>query len=353
MSIVVSVYNEEQGLEQFYRTTSEILEGLCRTRMQTAEPLSYELFFVNDGSTDRSGEILAALAARDRAHVSVLTFSRNFGHEAAMTAGLDYASGEYLVFMDADLQHPPQCIADILACFDEGYDIISMVRTKNETAGFVKNFASNAFYHLVNCLSAMRFEPGASDFFAIDRRVAEVLRKNFREKVRFLRGYVQNIGFRKTNLSYEAAPRVAGKSHYSLKKLWRFSMDTIICFSNLPLKLGIYAGLLSGLLGILLIIYTLFTRQSAPSGYATIVIVLCFMFAVLFLLLGIIGSYLAILFNELKDRPIYIAADVQQAETDAADAAPAAEATALKGTAAAQAGAEAKAAALTNGRRSE
>lgn len=314
LSIVVSVYNEEQGLEQFYQTTSEIVGRLCRARAQTAEPLSYELFFVNDGSTDRSGEILEALAKRDRAHVSVLTFSRNFGHEAAMTAGLDYASGEYLVFMDADLQHPPQCIGEILAQFDAGYDIVSMVRTKNETAGLVKNLASGAFYRLVNCLSAMRFEPGASDFFAIDRRVADVLRRSFREKVRFLRGYVQNIGFRKTTLCYEAAPRVAGSSHYSLRKLWRFSVDTIICFSNLPLKLGIYAGFLSGLLGVLLIVYTLFTRQSAPSGYATIVIVLCFMFAVLFLLLGIIGSYLAILFNELKDRPIYITENLQRAE---------------------------------------
>ena len=139
-----------------------------------------------------------------------------------------------------------------------------------------------------------------------------MLRENYREKVRFLRGYVQNIGFRKTQLSYEAAPRVAGKSHYSLRKLWRFSVDTILCFSNLPLKLGIYAGFFSALLGVILIVYTMLTRGGAPSGYATIVILLCFMFGMLFVVVGIIGEYIAIIFNELKDRPIYIVKDIRK-----------------------------------------
>ena len=334
LSVIVSVYNEEQGLKQFYETTSRILHEICERETwqhgvcskydesgaafssadckKNSASLSYELLFVNDGSSDKSGEILAALRKQDPEHVGVVTFSRNFGHEAAMTAGLDYASGDYLVFMDADLQHPPQCIAQILDAFGGGADIVTMVRTKNETAGLVKNITSDAFYRVVNRLSSMHLEPGASDFFAIDRRVADVLRHNFREKVRFLRGYVQNIGFNKVQLSYEAAPRVAGQSHYSLKKLWRFSVDTIICFSNLPLKLGIYAGLFSALCGVLLILYTLLTRQGAPSGYATIVVVLCFMFAVLFALLGIIGEYIAIIFNELKDRPIYIVEDLEQ-----------------------------------------
>lgn len=307
--MVVSVYNEEQGIQKFYQTTKEILDALCKKR----DGLSYELLFVNDGSTDRSGVLLQALQAKDPAHVSLIDFSRNFGHEAAMTAGLDYASGDVLIFLDADLQHPPQCTEAILQKFDEGYDIVNMVRTQNKSAGLLKNLTSDAFYRVINHMSSMKLEPSASDFFAIDRRVAEVLRKNYREKVRFLRGYVQNIGFQRTNLNYEAAARVAGKSHYSIRKLFRFSIETIVCFSDIPLKLGIYAGFLSGGLGVALIIYTLLTRGSAPSGYATIVIALCFMFAVLFLLLGIIGEYISILFAELKDRPIYIIADRKSA----------------------------------------
>lgn len=302
VSVIVSVYNEEQGLEQFYRETKGWLEKL---------PGDYEILFVDDGSSDGSGEILRRLAEEDRDHVRVIAFSRNFGHEAAMTAGMDYAAGDYLIFMDADLQHPPACIPEIMEQFREGCEIVSMVRTENRTAGLIKNITSDAFYRLINRMSDMHLEPGASDFFALDRRAAEVLRRNYREKVRFLRGYVQNIGFRKAALPYEAAPRVAGKSHYSLRKLWRFSVDTIICFSNLPLKLGIYAGLFSALLGVILILYTLFTRGGAPSGYATIVILLCFMFAMLFVVVGIIGEYISVIFSELKDRPIYIIKDMQ------------------------------------------
>ena len=309
VSLIVSVFNEEGGLRQFYDTASGILSGLQRD----GRDISYELLFVNDGSLDGSARILSELRAGDPEHVSVLSFSRNFGHEAAMTAGLDYASGDILIFMDADLPHPPTHIADILAKLDEGYDIVNMVRTKNEGAGLIKNLTSRAFYSLVNLLSDMHMEPSASDFFAMDRKAAEVLRRSYRERVRFLRGYVQNIGFRKTTLDYEAGQRVAGRSHYSIKRLWRLSIDTIVCFSDVPLKLGMYAGFLSALAGFLLILYTLVTRGTAPSGYATIVTVLCFMFAVLFIIVGITGEYISVIFRELKDRPIYILSDIERA----------------------------------------
>lgn len=303
LSLVVSAYNEEAGLETFYRTTREYGEALA------AKGWDYEFVFVNDGSRDRTGEILDDLAARDATHVRVLHFSRNFGHEAAMTAGLDYATGDGLVFMDADLQHPPKYLADIVDQFDAGYQVISMVRTENKTAGLLKNITSGGFYWLINRMSEVHLEANASDFFAITRPVQQVLTKNYREKVRFLRGYVQNVGFRKTTISYEAAPRVAGSSHYSIRKLFVFAMNTIMCFSNMPLKLGIFAGLFSGFLGLIVLIYTLVTRDGAPSGYATIVVLLCFMFAVLFIVVGIIGEYIAVLFEELKDRPIYIVED--------------------------------------------
>jgi len=303
LSLVVSAYNEEAGLETFYQPTREYGEALA------AKGWDYEFVFVNDGSRDRTGEILDDLAARDTTHVRVLHFSRNFGHEAAMTAGLDYATGDGLVFMDADLQHPPKYLADIVDQFDAGYQVISMVRTENKTAGLLKNITSGGFYWLINRMSEVHLEANASDFFAITRPVQKVLMHNYREKVRFLRGYVQNVGFRKTTISYEAAPRVAGSSHYSIRKLFVFAMNTIMCFSNMPLKLGIFAGLFSGFLGMIVLIYTLVTRDGAPSGYATIVVLLCFMFAVLFIVVGIIGEYIAVLFEELKDRPIYIVED--------------------------------------------
>lgn len=296
LSIVVSVYNEEQALPLFYQTTKPILETLS---------WDYELLFVNDGSGDGSRLFLEQLAAQDK-KVRMVSFSRNFGHEAAMIAGIDYASGDAIVCMDADLQHPPQCLPDIIGKLEEGYGIISMVRTRNASAGFVKNVTSAAFYKLINTLSDVKFEANASDFFVISRQAADVLRENYREKVRFLRGYVQNIGFPKTTIEYEAHDRVAGESKYSIRKLFTFSMNTIMCFSNLPLKLGIYAGIFAALLGIAVMIYTLLTRQGAPSGYATIVVLICFMFAILFVIVGIIGEYIAILFSELKDRPIYI-----------------------------------------------
>lgn len=296
LSVVVSVYNEEEALSQFYQVTEGILKEI---------PWDYELVFVNDGSRDRSLEILNSLAEQD-SHVKVVSFSRNFGHEAAMIAGIDYSRGDGIICMDADLQHPPECIPEIVGKLQEGFEVINMVRTKNESAGWFKNLASAAFYKLINMMSDVKFENNASDFFAISRNVAEVLKKNYREKVRFLRGYVQNVGFKKTAIEYEARARVAGESKYSIRKLFQFSVNTIVCFSNLPLKLGVFAGMFAAVMGLIVLVYTLFTRGGAPSGYATIVILNCFMFAILFLIVGIIGEYIAILFAELKDRPIYI-----------------------------------------------
>ena len=303
LSVVVSCYNEELALRQFYAATSKVLKSLS---------WDYELIFVNDGSQDGSIEILKELAAGDE-KVKVVDFSRNFGHEAAMIAGMDYSSGDGIVCMDADLQHPPECLPGIIAKLDEGYDVINMVRTKNESAGWFKNFAGAAFYRLINILSDVKFEPNASDFFAVSKKAAKVLKTNYREKVRFLRGYVQNIGFRRTTIEYEARNRVAGESKYSIKKLITFSMNTIMCFSNLPLKLGIYAGGFAGVLGIIMMVYTIWSwaEVGTPSGYATTIVLICFMFAILFLIVGIIGNYIAILFAELKDRPIYIVGETK------------------------------------------
>ncbi|MEY8394443.1 glycosyltransferase family 2 protein [Lachnospiraceae bacterium 45-P1] len=310
LSVVVSVYNEELALREFYLEAGRILNTL-------PAPWTYELLFINDGSTDGSLKILREFA-KENPRVKIVNFSRNFGHEAAMIAGIDHARGDGVICMDADLQHPPECILRILKKFDEGYEVISMVRTRNKTAGAVKNFTSAAFYKLINRLSDVKFEANASDFFAMNRAAADVLRNNYREKVRFLRGYVQSVGFGKTVLEYEARPRFAGESKYSLRSLFRFSINTILCFSDLPLKLGIYSGCAVALFGLLVMVYTIYTwaKFGAPSGYATIVVLISFMFAMLFIIVGIIGEYIAILFAELKDRPIYIVKDTENLENN-------------------------------------
>ncbi len=306
ISIVVSVYNEEEVLGRFYEEALKVLGGIS---------WEWELVFVNDGSVDGSYAILSELCEKDN-RVKLISFSRNFGHEAAMIAGIDYSTGDGIVCMDADLQHPVECIPEIIERFEQGYEVINMVRVSNRSAGLIKNLASAAFYKLINLLSDVKFENNASDFFAVGRKAANVLKKNYREKVRFLRGYVQNVGFRRTVIEYEAHDRAAGKSKYSLAKLFRFSVHTIVCFSDLPLKLGILAGVVVAALGGVLLLYTLLTRSGAPGGYTTIVAVLCFMFALLFIFIGIIGEYIAILFTELKDRPIYLVEEVKNMETD-------------------------------------
>lgn len=298
ISIIVSVYNEEEVLFEFYRETIKVL-------LLIDNP--YEIIFVNDGSMDGSRSILFKIA-KDDENVKVVHFSRNFGHEAAMIAGIDHAEGDYLVCIDADLQHPPTLLPEIIRKFEAGFDIINMVRTVNKSAGIIKNITSSAFYKIINRLSDMKLVSNASDFFGISKRVADVLRNSYREKTRFLRGYVQNVGFNTTNIDYEAGKRFAGESKYSIKKLFRFSINTIMTFSNLPLKLGMYAGGMAAFLAIIMMIYTVisFLRVGTPSGYATIICLICFMFSVLFFIVGIIGEYLGIILAEIKDRPIYI-----------------------------------------------
>ncbi|GMO02465.1 glycosyltransferase family 2 protein [Lachnoanaerobaculum sp. JCM 36186] len=298
ISIIVSVYNEEEVLFEFYREIIKVL-------LLIDNP--YEIIFVNDGSTDGSRSTLFKLS-RDDESVKVIHFSRNFGHEAAMIAGIDYASGDYIVCMDSDLQHPPTLLPEIIRKFDSGFDIINMVRTENKSAGILKNITSAGFYKVINKVSDMKLVSNASDFFGISKRVADILRNNYREKTRFLRGYVQNVGFNTTNIEYEARKRYAGESKYSIKKLFRFSMNTIMTFSNLPLKLGMYAGGMAAFLAIIMMIYTVvsFLRVGTPSGYATIICLICFMFSVLFFIVGIIGEYLGLILAEQKDRPLYI-----------------------------------------------
>ena len=212
--------------------------------------------------------------------------------------------------------------------------MISMIRTKNADAGIIKRITSGAFYKVLNLMSPVKFENNSSDFFAISKNVAGVLRKDYREKIRYLRGYVQSVGFRKTTLhikgiitmrqknkttlEFEAQKREAGESKYSIRKLLHFSVNALCSFSDLPLKLGMYSGVFVALCGFILMIFTIINKivNGAPAGYSTIIVVLCFMFAVVLMVIGIIGEYIAVLFAEIKDRPIYIVRDIYQEEKE-------------------------------------
>ena len=308
LSIVVSVYNEEAVLDKFYETIFPILEGIDS---------DYELIFVNDGSRDASPAILDRLAMESN-KVKVVHFSRNYGHEAAMIAGIDYSSGDGIICMDADLQHPVECIPQILDTFNQGYEVISMVRTANKSAGLIKNITSGLFYKILNKISEVQFEENASDFFAITKKPAEVLRKHFRESSRFLRAYVQSIGFKKTTIEYEAHDRAAGESKYSIKNLFKFSIQAMLSYSDLPLKIASLCGTFAGIACVILIIYSIYVKicVGAPGGYTTTVVVICFMFTVLFFLLGIIGEYLSVILAEIRKRPIYLVRDAVNFEKD-------------------------------------
>ena len=306
ISVVVSVYNEEQSLHNFYSDTLSVLENIV---------WDYELIFVNDGSTDNSRMILDSFAKENK-KVKVLNFSRNFGHEAAMIAGIDHSAGDGIVCMDADLQHPPEIIPEIVEKLDDGFEIISMVRRSRKKESLLRKLPAVTFYKLLNMLSPIKFENNSSDFFAFSKRVATILKKDYRENVRYLRGFVQSVGFKKTTLSFEAQERAFGESKYNLAKLIKFSMATICSFSDMPLKLGIYSGLVVALFGVILMIYTIIEKiiHGAPSGYSTIIVAMSFMFGIVLCVIGIIGQYISVLFSEIKNRPIYILDDTKNLE---------------------------------------
>ncbi len=294
-SLVVSAYNEELVLRSFYKQMMSALET-CQCE--------YELIFVNDGSTDKSQEIIDEIS-HENPNVKSILFSKNFGHEAAMIAGIDYACGDALICMDSDLQHPPAIVPEILNRFMLGdVDIINMVRR----VGKHQNKLSSLFYKIVNRISPYNIEENASDFFLISDRIAQILRKDYRERVRFLRGFIQIIGFRKTTLSYLSTEREAGKSKYSMRRLVSLSITAVATLSKLPLKIGIYLGAICGFFSLLLAVYSIIMKfiDQPVSGYTTIVVFLGIMFSIQFFILGILGEYIGFLFDEQKKRPIYI-----------------------------------------------
>lgn len=299
-SIIVSVYNEETVLPLFHQEVSAVMDSLSETA-------DFELLFVNDGSSDNSRQVLHQLTEKDP-RVRVIHFSRNFGHEAAMLAGLDHCRGEAAICMDSDLQHPPTLLPQMFELYRQGKDVITMMRTDRADGGASKRLSSKLFYHIINRMSDAQLQPNASDFFLVSRKVIDILKTDYRERTRFLRGIIQNIGFEKDSINYEAPSRAAGKSKYSLWKLLKFSFTAIASFSKTPLKIGIYAGMTFVLLSIILIIYSviMWIVDTPVSGYTTLVIFLSAFAGIQLFVTGAIGYYVGFIFDEVKQRPLYV-----------------------------------------------
>ncbi len=306
ISLIVSVYNEEANLDHF-------LEEAGRTALELKkrkEAWETEYVFVNDGSSDGSRDILDSFAAKDQ-NIKVVHFSRNFGHEAAMIAGIDYASGDFLVCLDADCQNPPELLPQIIDEYEAGSEIVLMAREENKSAGLIKKITSAAFYKVLNSLSSVKFEKNVSDFFGLSKKVADILRNEYREKNRYLRGYVQQLGFKKSIIKYKAPERFAGSSKYSISKLLKIAIHTLNCFSVTPLKAGILAAGISIFLTLASFVYYIvyFCMNGEGSGTALLCSLLTFLFSILFLLLGVIGEYLGGIMQEVRNRPIYIVSE--------------------------------------------
>jgi dolichol-phosphate mannosyltransferase len=298
ISLVVPVYNESAGLRAFHERAVKALAALPGA--------SFEIVYVDDGSTDDSFAQLARFAADD-ARVCVVKLSRNFGHQIAITAGLDRARGDCVVVIDADLQDPPEVIARMVEKWREGFDVVYGVRTRRRGDGVMKRVTASAFYRLLDRITGIDIPRNAGDFRLMSRRALAELSR-LREKDRFVRGLVAWIGFRQTGVAYERDERYAGESKYPLRKMVMFALDGITSFSSAPLKLATWLGYATSLLAFLYLASVFVQRflgMTVP-GWATIMVALLFLGGVQLICLGIIGEYLGRVFNEIKPRPIYV-----------------------------------------------
>jgi polyisoprenyl-phosphate glycosyltransferase len=315
-SIIVPMYNEEEVIEETYKRLKEVMDG-------TGE--AYELVFVNDGSKDRTVEIMGRICQAD-ANVRLLDFSRNFGHQIAITAGMDYAAGRAIVVIDADLQDPPTVILSMIEKWKQGYDVVYGKRLKRKGETFFKKVTAKYFYRLLRSMTNVDIPVDTGDFRLIDRKVADVLR-GLKEKNRFVRGLVSWVGFRQTSVEYVREERWAGETKYPLKKMLRFAMDGITSFSHKPLRLATYLGFgISGLsfIYLLIVLYQALFTDTTQTGWASTVAINLFFNGIMLILLGIIGEYIGRIYDESKDRPLYIVQEVKgkaaEHEDDAAGA---------------------------------
>lgn len=298
VSLIIPVFNEQDVLQIFLEET---------TRIFTAAKLKYEYVFVNDGSTDATLSQLLDLSSKDQ-HIRVVNLSRNFGKEAALTAGIDHVRGDVLIPMDVDLQDPPKVIPLFIEKWKEGYDIVYGVRTRRDEDSALKRATAGAFYRLFNRLSALNIPNNVGDFRLIDKRASEVLRQ-LPERNRFMKGLFAWVGFSSIGVPYERPARVAGQTKWGFWRLWNFALDGLLGFSTVPLRVWSYLGgivsMISFFYAWFIIIRALIFGIDVP-GYASLLTVILFLGGIQLLSLGIIGEYLGRLFIEVKGRPIYV-----------------------------------------------
>lgn len=301
LSIVIPAYNEEDNLEELYRELIKILPQL---------DLYWEVIFVDDGSKDKTWEKIKIINEKDN-NVKGIRFSRNFGHQCALFAGLSYSTGKAVISMDADLQHPPAIIPELIAEWKKGNKIVNTIRMDPEDFSYLKKITSKLFYRIYSLLSGVQLHSGSADYRLFDRQVVQEILQ-FKEEWIFLRGIVQWVGYPSSNVTFSCQNRFAGKTKYNTKKMIKFAINAIISFSNIPLRVGVVIGVLTSFVAFYHLVYAIYAKvilNATVPGWATTVSILSLMFGILFILLGLIGEYIGRILTEVRNRPRFIVSD--------------------------------------------
>jgi len=301
LSVIVPCYNEEAVINESYRRLRTVLDGI--TTLQS------EIIFINDGSKDRTSEMLSSIAANDK-QVKVLHFSRNFGHQPAVTAGIHYCTSDLAIIIDADLQDPPELIPQLIETLKrEQANVVFCVRDERKGESFFKKITARVFYRTMNYLSEVAFPLDTGDFRLIDRKIMDEFKK-FREKGKYIRGIISWVGFKQVPFKYKREARFAGETKYPLSKMISFASNAMLYFSKKPLKLATSLGFITVMIGVVYAIWILIGKivgfTHALSGWSSIIILIVFFGGVQLLTVGVLGQYIGILFDEVKDRPEYI-----------------------------------------------
>lgn len=296
-SIVAPIYNETESLTELQRRITEVMNT-------TGEP--WELVLVDDGSTDGSTEMIRELAAKD-IHIRPVIFARNYGHQIAVTAGMDYSRGEAVIIIDADLQDPPEVILELIAKWREGYQVVYAQRSEREGESWFKLVTASAFYKLIYRITDVKIPMNTGDFRLLDRKVVDVM-GTMRERHRFLRGMSAWVGFKSIGVSYRRSARFAGTSKYPLKKMLKLAMTAITSFSYLPLQIALWIGFIStglSFLGLILMIILRIIGSGFLTGQAATLLAVLFIGGVQLICLGILGEYIGRIYDEARGRPLY------------------------------------------------
>lgn len=301
ISVILPVFNEAEGIAGFHAELSGVLKKLSRN-------YRFEVIYVADKSTDATVEMLKKISQKE-SNVIVLELSRRFGHQASIVAGLDSCTGDAAIMMDSDLEHPPEYIPDLLKKFEEGYDIVNTVRTYSGWVSPVKKFFSGLYYKFLNFLADEKLMENSADFRLVSRKVLEVFREKIREHNQYLRGIFSWVGFKRTTVAFTSGKRLSGRGKYSLRRLLNFGLQGIVSFSKMPLRMSITLGILTMIAGACYVAYVLvyyFQSKNPLPGWTSIIALVTLFGGMQLIVLGVIGEYIAAIFDETKNRPLYI-----------------------------------------------